>query len=74
MTALGRLTWREPADNLLVSVHCSGTGWGITATWSNGRGGGAARDTREAALECVGEMLELVREGVARRAGRGGHG
>ncbi len=74
MTTPGRLTWREPADNLLVSLHRLGTGWGITATWPNGRGGWAARDTREAALECVSELLELVREGVAHRVGSGGHG
>lgn len=73
MTAPGRLTWREP-DGLALSLHRLGTGWGITATWPNGRGGGAARDTREAALECVGEVLELVREGVARRVGSGRHG
>ncbi len=72
MTTAGRLWWTEASDGLAVSVHRFQAGWAVTTTWPTGRGGGAARDTREAALDATGELLALTRENEARRVGRVG--
>ena len=71
MTTPGRLRWRDPSG-LSLDLHRLGAGWGITATWPHGRGGGAARDTRDAALAAVPELIALCCEGEARRVGRMG--
>ncbi len=61
-------------DGIAVWVQPKKARWWVTASPPDRPqgGGGAARDTRDAALACVPELLELMREGVARRVGRDG--